>query len=355
MATISYKCPNCGGELLFDPATQQYRCDYCVSSFTEAQIEELYREAEEAAEREEQEKEEERQEEQASGVIYICPSCGAEIVTDETTAATFCFYCHNPVVLSGRLSGDYLPDQIIPFQITKEQAQSRFLEGAGKKKFVPKELLRKENLQKISCVYFPYWMTEYEVDGSTRSTGVTVRVWRSGDTEYTETSEYEIEREGTVKLNNYGRNALKTVHTKLVEGVMPFRLEDCMPFRMSYLSGFQAEKRNIEKNQLEEEIDSEMKHYADSLFRRSEEKYSRVRRNEENFRIKKADWSYALFPVWVLTYTVKERIYYFAMNGQTGEVCGELPLDKKKLQKSSLIWSAVTFLILLVGGLIVCL
>ncbi len=39
-------------------------------------------------------------------LVYICPSCGAEVVTDATTAATFCYYCHNPVVLSEKLTGN---------------------------------------------------------------------------------------------------------------------------------------------------------------------------------------------------------------------------------------------------------
>ena len=37
--------------------------------------------------------------------------------------------------------------------------------------------------------------------------------------------------------------------------------------------------------------------------------------------------------MWTLTYNDKARgkIYYFALNGQTGKVWGELPVDNKKL------------------------
>ncbi len=31
MAVISFKCPNCDGELIFDPSTQKYKCEYCNS------------------------------------------------------------------------------------------------------------------------------------------------------------------------------------------------------------------------------------------------------------------------------------------------------------------------------------
>ena len=87
MSLVSYKCPNCGGGLTFDPVSQKLTCEYCMSEFSEEEIKDL-----EGAHSEE------------DAAVYICPSCGAEIVTDNTTAATFCYYCHNPVVLSGRLS-----------------------------------------------------------------------------------------------------------------------------------------------------------------------------------------------------------------------------------------------------------
>ena len=121
MAVVSYKCPHCGGELIFNPTTQKYKCEYCLSDFSQEELEAL-KPAEGSEEKVENyqeysESEENKTEEQGEAVVYHCPSCGAEIVTEETTAATFCYYCHNPVVLSGRVSGEFLPDKIIPFSI----------------------------------------------------------------------------------------------------------------------------------------------------------------------------------------------------------------------------------------------
>ncbi len=95
---ISYKCPNCGGPLKFNPQKQKYACEYCLSEF-----------AQEALMNEEEKTQEEKKESavQPETLLYTCPSCGAELVTDSTTAASFCYYCHNPVILSGRLSGEF--------------------------------------------------------------------------------------------------------------------------------------------------------------------------------------------------------------------------------------------------------
>ena len=145
MAVISFKCPNCDGELIFDPETQKYKCEYCGSKFTQAELDALQpAESEETdagaadgsdeAEQETTEqqsadtKKKEGEDGGAEAVIYNCPSCGAEIVTDATTAATFCYYCHNPVVLGKRLEGKYLPNKVIPFKISKKEAEKRFLE-----------------------------------------------------------------------------------------------------------------------------------------------------------------------------------------------------------------------------------
>ena len=121
MSAISLKCPNCDGELIFDPGTQKYKCEYCNSLFSQEETASV-------------EKEPAGLPESSAGVLYTCPSCGAEIVTDATTAASFCYYCHNPVILKGRLEGEFLPDQIVPFSIDKEKAKNEFLRFFQKRK-----------------------------------------------------------------------------------------------------------------------------------------------------------------------------------------------------------------------------
>lgn len=113
MEIQSYKCPNCGGGLVFDPKTQKFKCEYCLSAFTEEalkEMEEAARKSEEASKpggMPEAEKIESQKQAESKMVLYTCPSCGAEIVAQETTASTYCCYCHNPVVLSGSLDGKY--------------------------------------------------------------------------------------------------------------------------------------------------------------------------------------------------------------------------------------------------------
>ena len=73
---------------------------------------------------------------------------------------------------------------------------------------------------------------------------------------------YRMERAGQLDVKNVTRNALKKNNSALVEGVLPFDMEKLQPFDMGYLSGFQAEKRDMEKESLTPEVESEVKQYT---------------------------------------------------------------------------------------------
>ncbi len=174
---LTHKCPNCGGPLLFEPKNQKFHCEYCGSTFTEQEVSDFEAKQEpakvtdspissvsNAETTDEKEKitdsDQKRADENTDEEIglFLCPSCGAEIVTDATTASTWCYYCHNPVVLTERLSGKFLPEKILPFQIERKAAEEQFLDWVGKKKFVPKAFFDKKQIQNLSGVYFPYWL-----------------------------------------------------------------------------------------------------------------------------------------------------------------------------------------------------
>lgn len=353
MSVISFKCPNCDGELIFDPATQKYKCEYCNSLFAQEELQALHPAGTTSAG-------EDKAEDffaQANGaaaqeaVHYSCPSCGAEIITDATTAATFCYYCHNPVVLGGKLSGEFLPDKVIPFEVTREEAIKGFLDYVGKKKFVPKAFFEKRQIESMTGVYFPYWLYDVRLEGSAHAEAKNIRVWRVGDMEYTQTKFYALQREGDISLSNLPENALQKANAVLAKGVMPYRFDAMKKFHMGYLSGFLAERRDIERINVQNKMQSQMRESAEKLVRETISGYNTVNIKSFQVKPKKETWSYVLLPVWTITYKGRDgRIYYYSMNGQTGQVCGELPIDKAKLAAVSGIAAAAVLLLGLIGG-----
>ena len=351
MAVVSFKCPNCDGELIFDPSTQKYICEYCASLFSQEELEDMKPAQTGEQQETEQKNSENAQEGEQEAVVYTCPSCGAQIVTDATTAATFCYYCHNPVVLGGRLQGKFLPDKVLPFEVTKEEAVKKFLDYVGKKKFIPKAFFSKKQIESMTGVYFPYWVYDVELDGRLQGDARNIRVWRTGDIEYTETKHYGILREGEVKLSNLTENALAKANAKLAQGVMPYRFDKMKDFHMGYLSGFMAERRDIEQEQVQGKMQATMRDCAEKLLRETVSGYNAVNVQNCGFVPKKELWHYVLLPVWTITYKGHDgKIYYYSMNGQNGNVCGELPIDHKKLAFTSILAGAVVLILGLIGG-----
>lgn len=380
MASMSYKCPNCGGGLKFDPASQKFKCEYCLSVFTEEEMRKIGEEARARAGAEPPAADQEpgagptgpwaavtdgwpgqsgSEESGADGrpgqsgaVVYTCPNCGAEIVADPTTAATFCYYCHNPVVLSGRLSGEFLPDYVIPFSMDKKEATRRFLDWVGKKKFIPKDFFSEEQIEKLSGIYFPYLLYSCQVDGKLNAEAEQNRTWMAGNIRYTEHKKYQVERAGCLDVKNLTRNALSKSNKELVEGVLPFDMEKLQPFEMGYLSGFQAEKRDMDSQVFTPEAEQEVREYTVWNLRNAIDGYASVNVKNSDTRIRDARWQYALLPVWVLTYRDRpgDKMYYFAMNGQTGKIWGRLPVDRRKLAGLFAGVFIPVFAFLMIGG-----
>ena len=355
---MTWKCPNCGGGLIFDPETQKFHCQYCLSDFDREELE-TPEPDDSSGEPEMDGRTEDPMAdggaEEPEAAVYLCPSCGAELVTDGTTAAAFCFYCHNPVILQGRLEGAYRPDYVIPFTVRKEWARQIFLDWLRKKRFVPKSFYDEKQLETMTGVYFPYWLYSCRADGTLEAEGTKLRIWTTGNLRYTETSRYQVSRKGQMQVEHVPRNALKKADRRLAEGVMPYRTEKMQPFSMEYLSGFYAEKWDMGREQFEPEVEAEVRAFAADQLKESVSGYHSLKTTKESVQLSDPQWSYALLTVWTLTYKDKKTgtIYYFACNGQTGKVCGRLPLDRKKLGLFFLeIFLPVAAFLLLAGYLI---
>ena len=161
--TLTYKCPNCDAGLRFDAAEAKFVCDFCISSFTEEELQKT-----DAGERA---RAHEESDAAFSGGVneYHCPSCGAEVIADKATAADFCYYCHNPVVLADRVTGALAPTKIIPFKLDKKAAKDTFLRYAKKKWFVPNDYFAPEHSDKISGIYYPFWVTDADATSPAES------------------------------------------------------------------------------------------------------------------------------------------------------------------------------------------
>ena len=115
---IEYKCPCCAAKIEWDSNAQKMKCPFCDSEFS---IEELQSYDDVLAEPE-TDTQNDPESEWAAGEtegmrIYSCKTCGGQVIADETTGASQCPYCGNPVIMAGNFSGDLRPDFVIPFKL----------------------------------------------------------------------------------------------------------------------------------------------------------------------------------------------------------------------------------------------
>ncbi len=340
--TILFKCPACGGNLEFDPGEGRFVCGYCGATYDEAEL----REQSERREREAQA----RENSGSSFREYHCSNCGAEIVVGDTTAATRCYYCHSPVVMSDRVSDEYRPDSVIPFQIDQEEARKRFDEYIRKKHFVDRRFFSAAQLEDFSGVYYPYWLGDVEGDASFSGEGKTVSTMTVKNTLITTTRYYQLERAGRLSFRNMVRKALKKADRQLSDGIHPYDQAQMEPFASGYLSGFMAEKRDVEQAEAEKDILEETEGYVEKLL--TENSGLTGVKGKTSYTPDQVRMKYTLLPAWVLTYShdVQKKVYYYMMNGQSGKVCGKLPLNVPKLLIFSGLLGLGVFGLMCAGG-----
>ncbi len=342
MDEIQYKCPNCNADLRFNPKKQGFSCEFCDSFFT----------VEECKSANEQRLEEEKQQAPAHAEfaeenrLFVCQSCGAELITDSQTAATECVYCHNPVILNGRLSGEYRPAKIIPFKISHEQAIETFNQWCDKRKFLPKDFQTERQLTHLQGVYVPFWVADCHVHGRMQAECHQIRRWTSGNTEYKQVKEFSVFREAELDFEGIPADGQSKVPDDLMEAIEPFDYRETVSFEMAYLSGFLSDKYDVNKAQVFPRVRNRAVNGSDQMLRSSMTGYDSVRVTDSTMNILRTKWQYMLLPVWFMSYLYEGKQYHFAINGQTGKQAGTPPLNQKKL---SLLCSGIAVGVTLLG------
>lgn len=354
MGASIYMCPNCGAHVTFDADTQKGKCDYCLSTFEIKELDEyLKKQGKDDTEYNSENITDEIYEEIKNNTkIYSCPRCGAEVIADKSTTTTFCCYCHGPVILSDKIDGKFKPSKVIPFKIDRRRAEEILLSWSKKKLFTPKEFKSAKQLEKISGIYIPYWLYDCNVDGSMTATGKKISTWRQGDYEYTKTDIYDVYREAKMSFKNVPQNASSKADDNAMRAIEPFNYDELKEFSMAYLPGYLSDKYDKTKEDVLPIIKNTINTSVRDILRGSINGYSLITERNSNNNYNSSNFKYALLPVWLLTYEFKNKNYIFAMNGQTGEVYGALPVSKGKVALLFIITFIVALVITLIGGAI---
>lgn len=343
MEAVDYKCPSCNAYIHFKPKLQGWECEYCGSKFQLDDLEKNKEKFERAPVRKEKEEKQEKEFSIAMDV-YNCPNCGASVITDTNTSATFCVYCKNTTIIKDRLTGAYAPSYVIPFHKVKADAIKAFETVCKGKILMPKEFSDAKNIQEITGIYIPFWLFDCTTSGNIEVKATKVSSWYLGDYMHTKTDTYNVKRGGEFKFIKIPVDGSIKFDDAIMNSIEPYNYNDLKEFSHSYLSGFLSEKYDVDKNTAKNSAES----------RSSETLYDRLDKEVQGYTTKVItnkqastlmdEANYVLLPVWMLNIKYQDKFYTFAMNGQTGKMIGNIPYSKKK--------AAIGFIIIFVISLI---
>lgn len=328
-----YQCPNCNGPLHFDAKAQKLKCDNCGSTYTTEQIDAYYSPEEETEINQEPISipvwdESEKNMLQA----FDCPACGAQLITDITTGATACPYCGNNAVVPSQFSDSYRPDYIIPFQLEKQDAVAKLQEFYRKMPYLPDAFTDENHIEEIKGVYVPFWLYDSAAKGHIRAHCTRTHSHVEGDYQVTTTTHYLVVRDGKLRFEKVPADASSHMPDDFMDSIEPFDYKDLVPFQMSYLPGYLADKYDVSIEEDAERVNQRIKNTTISLLEETVTGYQTYVSDKTNTTITPGTVHYAFLPVWLLSTQYQGKNYLFAMNGQTGKMIGDdLPIDKTKM------------------------
>lgn len=332
---LEYKCPCCGAALTFSGKEQQLSCESCGNDFKIDDVQQyndaIREQHEDSFEWEHSETQTLSDDETSTYRTFTCPSCGGEIMGESVTAATFCPYCDSPAIIGGNVTGALRPDGVIPFKTTKESAMAAFQQLCKGKPLLPKDFASEARQERIQGIYVPFWLYNCggNIEGQYRATKV--RTWSDSNYHYTRTSYFMLLRSASANFKYIPMDASTKMDNATMESLEPFNMDEAVDFNTAYLSGFFADKYDVEAKEGEGRIRQRVGDTFDDMLQSTFFGYTTVTPTNKQLQVRQSKANYMLLPVWMLHTKYKDKTYIFAMNGQTGKMTGTLPIDKGKM------------------------
>ena len=337
METInSYECPCCGAPLVF--SGNELRCDSCDNTFPVETMQQMTEGMAEAGgeSKYDWENYQPRSYEDTSEINlanYNCPSCGAQITGDDTLGSTVCPYCGQSTIVKGQFEGTLRPDYIIPFKVDKKAAMTAFEADFKNAPFLPDEFKSKKKIEEMAGVYVPFWMFDCDCDAYITYNAERVTRWSDSNYNYTKTDYFKLFRAGSVGFANIPVDGSKKADDAYMEAVEPYNYEDAVDFNGAYLSGYLADKYDVSAEESIERANERVKNSTIAAFNDTTGIFQAVIPEQSRVSFSNGKIRYSLLPVWMLNIKYLDKMYQFAINGQTGKVVGNYPVDEGKKKK----------------------
>lgn len=314
-----YKCKNCDGNMIYHVEERKMYCPYCSSMDTEQAI--------------------------SGGDMYTCVCCGARIPIGQYDSAGKCPACSQYVIYDERIEGEYKPKRILPFKVGREAAKTLIRKEYEKKLYAPDSFLQEANLERIEGTYVPFWLYNFDANFDFHGTGTKVRSWTTGNTEYTETSYYDVYRNFDADFRKMPVDASLAMPDDIMDMMEPYEYQYMENFDPKYMSGFLGEIYSGDEKVFEPRAGAKVKRDAEILLNKSLNGFQRITPIEKKLTATNVGSEYVLLPVWKYLYSYRGKQYEYYINGQTGKVVGDAPVSKIKM----IVYPGTVFFMVMLG------
>ncbi|WP_018754783.1 hypothetical protein [Paenibacillus terrigena] len=338
-APIRFPCKSCGAQMTFDTESQQMKCGYCgtLTPITHDE-EEIYEYELDFLDDSDASRMDWGTEQQ----VVKCENCSAQMLIPAEQTAGLCAFCGSPKVLTQGDPTGIRPESLMPFHISKDEANIAFLKWKKKKWFVPNAFKKQNTRSNVSGIYIPFWTFDADTESSYSAergvyhyrTETRTRVVDGKTETYTEQVRYTVWHWTS---GDYDRSfddilipASHQHDTNLLDRFQDFGLKELIPYQPEYLSGFIAERYTVPLREGWDEAASRM---DDQLEReiRDEIGGDEIRNLSISTRTSNETYKHILLPLWNATYTYKKKTFRYMVNGETGKVSGKVPRSGWKI------------------------
>ena len=326
------KCPSCGGELSYSAKESQVTCPYCKSVFNPKELKST---AKKASVR--------KDFTTIDGKSFTCSQCGAKLLTFDETAITFCSYCGSQAMIEEKFMKQAAPDFIIPFKKDRDTCVKEYKKLISSAKFAPDYMKDDMVVEKFRGIYMPYAIYKLGKKGNISNKGEKYS-HRSGD--YTYYDKYDVDCDVDASYDGVSFDLSSKFYDRFSMSI-PFNLKESEEFNHNYLLGFYADTYDVDSKVYDKEAKDLVAQDINNKLRENKE-FSKYGCNAPRVDLEVLDRKIGYFPVYFLAIRDKDNknVHYAVINGQTGKVAIDLPIDFKKYLKGSLITAAIIFVIL---------
>lgn len=366
METFTYSCPGCGAALEYDAPSKKMVCKFCNEYYIPEllgvpEIMDNYHEAdmmENALNMEPNTDESvETRDDMMQVRIYSCGNCAAEIMTNDVEVSGFCSYCGQPTLMFDRVSWEKKPDKVIPFIISKQEALNLAKQRFEKAKYQG-DSLQNLTVDSVNGIYMPYWniTTFLSLDA--------VSTVRNKHGIHSYDDHEEMEKDVVV-------DASRSFNDDIGFYLNPFDMNDAVKFTPAYLSGFYADRADDNLQIKEQDARDRLQNILkEMIMDRTPEMPDRAMREKYSvnnipgigmvydFQVKECygetRYVESLFlPVYFITFMIHGEKVIILVNGQTGKVIGNIPVDQEQFKARQMLDMCIFGVIFAIAGFLV--